>query len=56
MHPCFQGNISDVSLLFPLIRPHKVVHINMKLLTSITHGNTATPASITLTGPSTTTS
>ena len=23
---CFQGNISDVFLLFPLIRPRKVVH------------------------------
>ena len=27
MYPCFQGNISDVSLLFPLIRPRKVVHV-----------------------------
>ena len=26
MHPCFQRNISDVSLLFPLIHPRKVVH------------------------------
>ena len=23
MYPCFQGNISDVPLLFPLIRPVK---------------------------------
>ena len=27
MYPCFQGNISDVFLLFPLICPCKVVHI-----------------------------
>ena len=27
MYPCFQGNISDVSLHFPLIHPRKVVHL-----------------------------
>ena len=26
MYPCFQGNISNVSLLFPLICSRKVVH------------------------------
>ena len=32
MYPCFQGNISNVSLLFPFIRPHKVVHMMIKAL------------------------
>ena len=32
MYPCFQGNILDVSLLFPLIRPHKVVHKELYIL------------------------
>ena len=27
MYPCFQGNVSNTSLLFPLIRPRKVEKI-----------------------------
>ena len=29
MYPCFQGNVLDVSLLFPLIRPRKIIHIHL---------------------------
>ena len=29
MYPCFQGYMRFVSLLFPLIRPRKVIHTHM---------------------------
>ena len=31
MYPCFQGYIRFVSLLFPLTRPRKVIHITCNM-------------------------
>ena len=30
MYPCFQGYMRFVSLLFPLIRPRKVIHSHLR--------------------------